>query len=109
MSVSLVGETGAPRGNHRTTASNRQKRRWVTYLVSWRPPASVDPVNATLLTSGWSTMAPPAVGPYPGNMFTTPAGIPTCEQQLETIHKSSVIYNFSKEQISKTKGPISHP
>ena len=38
-------------------------------------PTSVLPVNATLSTPGWSTSAAPA-SPYPGRMFTTPAGRP---------------------------------
>ena len=37
---------------------------------------SVEPVNAILLTSGWSTSAAPAVGPKPGTTFTTPGGNP---------------------------------
>jgi len=37
---------------------------------------SVDPVKATLLTSGCWEMAAPAVGPYPGIMFNTPSGRP---------------------------------
>ncbi len=38
---------------------------------------SVDPVKATLSTSMCSLSAAPAVGPYPGIMFTTPGGNPT--------------------------------
>jgi hypothetical protein len=37
---------------------------------------SVDPVKATLSISMCSDMAAPAVGPYPGRILTTPAGIP---------------------------------
>ena len=40
---------------------------------------SVDPVNATLLMSICSDIAAPAVGPYPGNMLTTPGGNPACQ------------------------------
>ena len=43
---------------------------WISF------PTSVDPVNATLLTSGWLTIAAPAVGPKPGITFTTPSGKP---------------------------------
>jgi len=39
-------------------------------------PTSVEPVKATLSTSSWVERAYPAVGPYPGRMFTTPFGIP---------------------------------
>lgn len=39
-------------------------------------PTSVDPVNDILSTSGDSTIAAPAVGPYPGITLTTPAGNP---------------------------------
>ena len=35
-------------------------------------PTSVEPVKATLLISGCSEMAAPAVGPKPGIMLTTP-------------------------------------
>ena len=35
-------------------------------------PTSVEPVKATLLISGCSAMAAPAVGPKPGIMLTTP-------------------------------------
>ena len=37
---------------------------------------SDDPVKATLSMLGCSEMAAPAVGPYPGTMFTTPGGKP---------------------------------
>src|SRR5215469_955466 len=37
-------------------------------------PTSVEPVNATLSTSGWAAMAAPAVSPKPGTILTTPAG-----------------------------------
>lgn len=36
----------------------------------------MDPVKATLSTSGWWVSAAPAVGPYPGITFTTPGGNP---------------------------------
>src|SRR5579884_1337726 len=39
-------------------------------------PTRVDPVNATLSTPGWLTMAAPATGPSPVTRFTTPAGTP---------------------------------
>ena len=39
-------------------------------------PTSVEPVNATLSTSGWRTRRSPAVSPMPVTMLTTPAGIP---------------------------------
>ena len=39
-------------------------------------PTSVDPVKATLSTSGCAAKAAPAVSPYPGTMLTTPSGKP---------------------------------
>jgi len=42
-------------------------------------PTSVDPVNATLSTSGWATTAAP-VAPPPVTMFTTPGGRSACWQ-----------------------------
>src|SRR5438093_1534851 len=44
--------------------------RWISF------PTSVEPVKAILSTMGWRTSAPPAVGPKPGTMLTTPAGTP---------------------------------
>ena len=44
--------------------------RWISL------PTSVEPVNAILSTSGCRTSAPPAVGPKPGTMLTTPSGTP---------------------------------
>jgi hypothetical protein len=41
-----------------------------------RRPTSVDPVNATLSTSGEETSASPAAAPEPGRTLTTPSGIP---------------------------------
>jgi hypothetical protein len=38
-------------------------------------PTSVEPVNAILSTSGWSTSAAP-VAPSPVTTFSTPSGIP---------------------------------
>ena len=40
-------------------------------------PTSVDPVNATLSTSGCAASAAPAVSPKPVMTFTTPGGKPT--------------------------------
>ena len=40
-----------------------------------RRPTSVEPVNATLATSGWSTSRAP-VSPAPVTMLTTPGGRP---------------------------------
>ena len=42
-------------------------------------PTSVEPVNATLSTSGWPTMARP-VSPAPVTMLTTPGGRSACWQ-----------------------------
>ena len=42
---------------------------------------SVDPVKATLSTFMWLAMAAPAVGPYPGMMFSTPGGKPAWNRQ----------------------------
>ncbi|GAA3487908.1 hypothetical protein GCM10018987_19900 [Streptomyces cremeus] len=42
-------------------------------------PTAVEPVKATLFTSGWSTRAAP-VSPYPGRMLTTPRGRPAWRQ-----------------------------
>jgi len=42
-------------------------------------PTSVDPVNATLSTSGWETSAWP-VTPAPVTMLTTPGGRSACWQ-----------------------------
>ena len=42
-------------------------------------PTSVEPVNATLSTSGWATIARP-VSPAPVTMLTTPAGRSACWQ-----------------------------
>jgi len=39
-------------------------------------PTSVEPVKATLSTSGCSARAAPAVSPKPVTMFTTPSGKP---------------------------------
>ena len=39
-------------------------------------PTSVEPVKATLSTSGCSAKAAPAVSPYPVTMLTTPSGTP---------------------------------
>ena len=39
-------------------------------------PTSVEPVKATLSTSGWSASAAPAVSPKPVMMLTTPSGNP---------------------------------
>ena len=41
-----------------------------------RSPVGVDPVNATLRTSGWVTSASPVTAPVPGTTLKTPAGIP---------------------------------
>ena len=46
---------------------------------------SVEPVNATLSTSGCSAMAAPAVGPYPGTIFNTPGGKPACKNHNHVI------------------------
>ena len=43
-----------------------------------RLPVSVEPVNAILSTSGWSTSASPARPPKPGTTFTTPGGKSSC-------------------------------
>ena len=43
------------------------RRRWIAF------PTSVEPVNAILSTSGWSTIAAP-VRPSPVTMLTTPGG-----------------------------------
>lgn len=57
----------------------------VTFLsvpATWRAmalPTAVEPVKATLLTSGCSTRAAPA-SPYPVRMFTTPLGRPAWRQ-----------------------------
>lgn len=45
---------------------------------------SVEPVKATLSTSMWAEIAAPAVGPYPGMMFTTPGGNPACRIKDDT-------------------------
>ncbi len=42
-------------------------------------PTSVEPVKATLSTSGWATSARP-VSPAPVTMLTTPAGRSACWQ-----------------------------
>ena len=42
-------------------------------------PTSVEPVKATLSTSGWPEMAAPA-SPNPVMMFTTPSGTPASAQ-----------------------------
>ena len=42
-------------------------------------PTSVEPVNATLSTSGWATSARP-VSPAPVTMLTTPGGRSACWQ-----------------------------
>ena len=42
-------------------------------------PTSVEPVNATLSTSGWATIAWP-VPPAPVTMLTTPGGRSACWQ-----------------------------
>jgi hypothetical protein len=39
-------------------------------------PTSVDPVNATLSTSGCAASAAPAVSPKPVRILTTPSGTP---------------------------------
>ena len=39
-------------------------------------PTSVEPVNATLSTSGCAASAAPAVSPKPVSTFTTPGGTP---------------------------------
>ena len=44
-------------------------------------PISVEPVNATLSTSGCLTIRSPAVSPWPVMMLITPAGKPaSCDQ-----------------------------
>ncbi len=45
-------------------------------------PTSVEPVNATLSTSGCAASAAPAVSPKPVTMLTTPAGKPGLLDQL---------------------------
>ncbi len=42
-----------------------------------RLPASVEPVNDTMSTSGWTAMASPTTGPTPVTRLKTPAGRPT--------------------------------
>lgn len=39
-------------------------------------PTAVEPVNDTLLTSGWATSAAPACEPLPTSTLNTPAGTP---------------------------------
>ena len=39
-------------------------------------PTSVEPVKATLATSGWSTSRAPTTGPVPTTTWSTPSGIP---------------------------------
>ena len=41
-----------------------------------RCPVGVEPVKATLRTSGWPTSASPAIGPVPGTTLSTPGGTP---------------------------------
>ena len=41
-----------------------------------RSPVGVEPVNATLRTSGWVTSASPASAPVPGSTVSTPSGSP---------------------------------
>ena len=42
----------------------------------WTYHTSVEPVKATLSSLMWEAIAPPAVGPKPGMIFTTPSGKP---------------------------------
>jgi hypothetical protein len=43
------------------------------------PPVFVEPVKATLSTSGCLTRCAPVVGPSPGTMLIVPSGKPTSE------------------------------
>ena len=56
------------------------------YILRPQPVTSVDPVNATLLISGWPVMAAPAVGPYPGTRLNTPGGKPAYQWERIIIN-----------------------
>ena len=49
-------------------------------------PTSVEPVNATLSTSGWPDSAAPA-SPKPVTMLTTPSGRPASQHQLAEVER----------------------
>src|SRR5271163_712834 len=52
-------------------------------------PTAADPVNATLSTSGWATIAAPAVSPNPVTTLTTPAGTPHSASQPASFNMVS--------------------
>jgi hypothetical protein len=52
-------------------------------------PTSVEPVNATLSTSGCAASAAPAVSPNPVRMLTTPGGNPA--STISSARRSAVI------------------
>ena len=51
-----------------------------------RRPTSVEPVKATLSTSGAVTSGSPASGPNPGRTLTTPSGTPASVHSLASSH-----------------------
>ena len=54
-----------------------------------RRPTSVDPVNATLSTSGLRTSSSPTTDPGPGTTFTTPGGIPASRHSSPSLSVDS--------------------
>ena len=54
----------------------RTRFRFPAAALTMSLPTSVEPVNATLSTSGCSAKAAPAVSPKPVTMLTTPSGMP---------------------------------
>lgn len=61
------------------------------YMIS--RPTSVDPVKATLSTSGWLDKCLPAVSPNPERIFTTPSGKPASWMSSPTLNALRGVYS----------------
>src|SRR5579884_1675484 len=57
-------------------SSNEQCLKVLAVVVPMVRPTALDPVNETARTSGCSSIGPPASGPKPATMLTTPLGTP---------------------------------